>query len=761
MPATQLFFNGRLTPRPGAYSRVDATAFDQAGLGASGIVALIGMAVGGKPYTAAATPRDDLDRATNTGQVRRLFRSGDLLEMSFPLFSPAKDPEIQAGAQQIVFVKVNPAAQSQADFNNGAGAALRVKSRDFGAFTTQVKVAIANATSGPGKLVTVTFEDDEEVFDLLGDAAKFTLTYSGGADGATATRVNTASTGITVEFDRADVGQDGGVVQAPAPSALEVVSTNVGDTTQTATIYGLNAANAPTVATVTLNGTTAVPVPGTWNLVTAVVLSAATAGNVETQIAGGGANVVVHTAGQTNKGRVTLDIPVSGALAVEADGASTRKLVYRGLTAAGASLAEVVTLNGTTPVALVGAFAKLTSVEVLNLEAARTATIKGLTVNAPAASYPTLQQAKDLISANPDFTFVSVIGNPKDFLVADLDYVSDVSVQTPATASFYAQLFDIVEKLNSSSQIVEAERLSPGTGAPSNTSGSVFLAGGHEGDPLNPGVPTALAADWQAGIDKLKQVFVNTLVPATDDASIHAYALEHCAFMGGAGKMERDCVLPAAANETKAQIKARALALNSRHGRLVAQEVALFDSAGVRTWQPPKFQAAVVAGMQAGTSVGNPLTNKYANVLGIRQHSSWNPVDHGDEMLLGGLHFMQLEEGKGFKVVRNITTYLVDDNLVYIEASMNQAVNFAVYTYRTRLEAIVGKKGFARTINAAKAAADGVLEGLVRDEIIAAYKKPAFELTLDTLRNDVEIAVISPVNFVPITVNLKPLSITA
>lgn len=761
MPATQLFFNGRLTPRPGAYSKVDASAFDQAGLGASGIVALIGMSVGGKPYTDVANPRDDFQRATNTGQVRRLFRSGDLLEMSFPLFTPAKDPEIQAGAQQIVYVKVNPAAAAQADFNNVDGAALRLKSLDYGAFANQIKASIANATSGPGKLVTITFEDSQEVFDLLGGTAKFTLTYNGGADGATATRVNTTATALTIEADRSDVGQDTAVVQAPGGSALEVVSSNAGDTTQTVTVYGLNAANAPTIATVTLNGLTSVALPGTWNLVTAIVLSGAALGTVTLRIGGAGATVVTLTAGQTNKGRVALDIPVTGALTVEADGATTRRVVYRGLTAAGAPLAEALTLTGTTPVTFSGAFAKFTSVEVLNVEAARTVVAKGLTINAPVASYPNLQKVKDLLGANPDFTFIGVIGNLKDFLVADLDYVSDVSIQTPTTASFYAQLFDIIDKLNSSSQIVGASRLSPGTGAPSNTSGSVFLSGGHEGDPLNPGVPTAIAGDWQAAIDKLKQVFVNTLVPATDDAAVHAAVVAHCAFMGGQGKMERDAVLGAAPNETKAQLKARILALNTRHVRLEGQEVSLFNAAGERTWQPPKFQAAIVAGMQAGTSVGNPLTNKYANVLGVRQHSGWNPVDDGDEMLLAGLHFFQLEEGKGFKVVRNITTYLIDENLVYIEASMNQAVNFAVFSLRTRMESIVGKKGFARTINAAKSAADGVLEQLVREEIIAAYKKPAFELSLDVLRMDVEIAVIAPVNFVPITVNLKPLSIAA
>lgn len=763
MTASQLYFDGRLTARPGAASKVDASAFDQAGIGASGIVALLGMSVGGLPYTAAASPRDDLQRATNTAQVRRMFRSGDLLEMAAPLFAPAKDAEIQAGAQQIVFVKVNPAIQSSADFNNADGAALRLTSRDYGAFTTQVKVAIANATTGGGKLVTIEFEDVEpEVFDLLGNTAKFTLTYNGGADGATAARVNTTATALTIEVDRSDIGQDTAVTQAIGAAALEVVSSNAADTAQTVTVYGLSAANAPQSTTVTLNGLTPVALTGfTWNLETAVVMSATALGTVTLRIAAAGATVVTLTAGQTNKGRVTLDIPVTGALAVEADAASTKKIVYRGLTAAGAALAEVATLNGTTPVALTGAFARLTSVEVLNVEAARTAVIKGLTINAPVASYPTLQKLKDLIAANPDFTFTMIVGNPSEFLVADLDYANDASVYTPTTASFYAKLYDIVTALNASSQLVEAERLSPGTGAPTNTTGSTFLAGGHEGDVGAPGVPTALTADWQAAFDLLKQVRVNTLVPATDTAAIHAQGVEHCAFMGGAGKMERDIVVGAAAGETKAQLKARVLALNSRHVRVCGQEVALYDSEGTRTWQPPKFQAAIVAGMQAGTSVGNPLTNKVANVLGVRQHSGWNPLDDGDEMILAGLHFMQLEEGRGYAVVRNVTAHLADSNLVYIEASMNQAVNYATYEIRTRMQAIVGKKGFARTINAAKAAADGVLEALVREEIIAAYQKPTFELTLDVLRMDCGISVIAPINFVPITVNLKPLSITA
>jgi len=849
---SKLSFNGRTTAVPGAYSKVDASAFDSAGLGASGIVALVGTSIGGIPYSAVEDPNNDLQRASNSGQIRRAFREGDLLEMGAIMFSPARDPEIQAGAQQIVFVKVNPAAQSDADFSNSAGLALNIESLDYGAFTAQISVEIENATSGGGKLVTIVFEDTTEVFDLLGNDAKFSLLYLGGSDGATtinanpnqtsfvapftqapaasafeilsssalditqtvtvyglnalnvAVAVTTTLTGTTaaavagtwnsvidvqasaptngqitlriaaggatvatsqlafqVNFTRSDLGQDASFTQAPGASLLEVLSSNAGDTTQTVTVYGLNASNVPTTQTVTLTGTTPVAIPGTWNLETAFVMSAVALGTVTLRIAGGGATVVTLTAGQTNKGRVALDIATTGFLKVAIDGASTRKIVYRGLDAVGASLAEMVTLTGATPVVLAGAFVKVLSVEVGNLESARTATLTSKVINAAAASYDTVQKLKDLISANPDFTFTVIVSNPTEYLIADLDYVAAQNILSPTTASFYAILSDIVDTLNAQSQLVSASRLSPGTGAPSNTSAPVFLSGGHEGDAGSPGVITASNSDWQAAIDKLKQVFVNTLVLGTDAAAVHAMGVAHCEYMGGAGKMERDLVIGAAANETKAALKARALALNTRHARLCTQEVSLFDSLGVRTFQPPKFQAAIVAAMQAGTTVGNPLTNKFANVLGLRQHSGWNPVGDGNEMLLGGLLFMQLEEGRGFKVVRNISTYLVDDNLAFSEASVNQAVNFAVFNLRSRMERVVGKKGFAGTINSAAAAADGILDALVQDEIIAAYKKPSFELVLDVLRMDVEISPIAPINFIPITVNLKPFSITA
>ena len=44
MPASSIFFNGRLISVPGAYTEVDASGLEAVGLGASGLVAEIGRA---------------------------------------------------------------------------------------------------------------------------------------------------------------------------------------------------------------------------------------------------------------------------------------------------------------------------------------------------------------------------------------------------------------------------------------------------------------------------------------------------------------------------------------------------------------------------------------------------------------------------------------------------------------------------------------------------------------------------------------------
>jgi riboflavin transporter FmnP len=158
--------------------------------------------------------------------------------------------------------------------------------------------------------------------------------------------------------------------------------------------------------------------------------------------------------------------------------------------------------------------------------------------------------------------------------------------------------------------------------------------------------------------------------------------------------------------------------------------------------------------MQAGSSIGTSLTHKFANTLSLRQDSTWNPADDTEEMIQAGLCFMESVDGVGRRVVRNITTYLIDNNLAYTEGSVNEAVNYATYTFRTAMEISVGKKGFAGTTNAAAGIAVNTLGLLVDETIITAYRSLSFELITDVLEISLEIAPVIPINFVKNTVHL-------
>jgi hypothetical protein len=518
MAATTIFFNGVLTSRPGSYSEVDATALETVGLGASGIVALVGLGVGGRPYSAVLDPANDFQRYNNTGKVFNTFRSGDLREMAIPLLNPSNDDAIQSGAQEIVFVKVNPATQSEATFPDaGANDALKLTSADWGLFTTQINALIEDATAGaPAKRVTVNFEDQTEVFDDLGATGKFTLTYNGDAQRMTA---DVTASALSASFERDDLGQDGLVTtQATGGASLEIISSDVGDTTQTVTVYGLNASGQPQSQTATLNGTSAVAVPGTWNLQTGVALSAAAAGTVTVRNAAGAVVVFDVPPATLTEGLASVDIPVDDVnggpttLTMVADAATTQQVVVRGFSQTLAPLAEAITLNGTTPVALTGLFGRITQIELADLEAARTATVAGLAVNAPFASISNLQQLTDKIQGlSPDFTVVSLVSDPKAFTLSDLDIATATDVRDPATGTFFARLADVAAAINAGSVLVTATVEATGEGAPANTPAPVFLTGGHEGDAGNPGVPTAQASDWQSAIDLLQRIRVNTL----------------------------------------------------------------------------------------------------------------------------------------------------------------------------------------------------------------------------------------------------------
>lgn len=751
---TSIFFNGRLISVPGSYSEVDASGMEQVGLAAAGIVAVLGTGEGGIPVSSLETV-SDIIRVTNPEQGRSIFRSGDLREVMDMLFAPSKDPSIQGGAVEVIAMKVNPATQSTATLPNGTGDAMTVTSRDYGAFTSQLNISIATGTS-KGKLITIIFEDVTEAEDNVGGDHIFTLKYVNPGNGWT-TMTGQVLTGGIIQCAATRTGltgKDGDITDSAGDHTVTVVSGSAGDIGQQITIFGLSATDVAQSETLTLNGTT--PVVGTKVFKTASVWGARIAGTTagSVTVTETGVSTIMTLASGTNPSKglyVGQCMYGAGVATIVAGGASTKYVILSGLSATGAAQLEKLQLNGTTPVVGTAVWSEITSIVEGDVAAATSVTVSGVAAQAQASVQTTIQKVADYFNSRyiatvGGFVFTLVTALTK-FDPENLDVqTSPVSVLSPAEPGFHADLWACINWINTNSVYLEAAAATGAKdGAPSNTAAPVFLSGGTEG--------TTLSSHWQAALNWLKQVFANTVVVLSPDPAVHAMLDAHCAYMCGIGRMERDGVAGAMNAgmtdvPTKTEYKSQVVDINSRHIRLVGQAIERYNTVGERQEFTPPFLAAVVAGMQAGAEIGLPLTHKFANVLSIRSHNTWSPVDDSEEMIQGGCCFLENVEGVGRRVVRNVTTYLVDDNIAYSEASVNEAANIATYNFRTNMEFAVGKKGFSGTINAGKAVAIGTLGLLVDETILVAYRSLDIQLTVDVLDVSVEIAPVIGINFV-------------
>jgi hypothetical protein len=540
---------------------------------------------------------------------------------------------------------------------------------------------------------------------------------------------------------------------------VTVASNNVADTTQTITIYGLDGSGDPQSEVLSLDGTTPVTGTATWNEVHGAVLSALTAGTVSVTGMVGLAGVddlsIFSWDGSASlyQGFEPVDnVAVSStALTVVADGATTRPLLLVGLDAAGVAQIEQLDLNGATPVVGTDTWSELTGVVLGHVQAARTVTVSGQAFDLGVSGFATVQEVADRVNTLGGWA-ITVGANAGTLEVEDMDDAGPSSVLT--ATEFYADHAFFAQKINDESQLVTYAIEAGAIGLPDNTAAALFLSGGIEG--------TTTFADWQAALDLLRDEFVNTIVVLTDDAAVHAAVVSHCVYMGGPGRKERDCVLGEESGITFANAKAASVALNTRHARLCIQDVKRFNIAGSEEQFPPYFAACVAAGMQAGSEVGTSLTFKYANVLDVvGDDDTYTIQDDANELIQSGLCVFEKVQGVGFRWLRNITTHLIDNNIAYVEASVNEAVNFAVFNLRTNLEAAIGKKGNAGTVNSVLGIAVATLGQLIDSGAITSWQNLTIELDADVMTVDVEIAPVTPVNFVKLTVHLVTASFSA
>ena len=309
----------------------------------------------------------------------------------------------------------------------------------------------------------------------------------------------------------------------------------------------------------------------------------------------------------------------------------------------------------------------------------------------------------------------------------------------------------IVDYLNDFSTYVSAVR-SAETGStvsgccpPADILEPLYLAGGSRGISEN--------TDFQAGLDELLKVRCNSVVPLIDQdlsneglgstatvASVAAQLADHVATARGTGQDK--------AGErggfqgfvgTKDQVIAQANSLNDMDVALVAQNPTVLNALGSLEEFGPRMLAVMAASMRAGvTEVAEPLTHKLVRSSGMTQDASWDPGDLTDanEMIINGVLFTETIDGVGTRWVRDLTTWVADDNLAYSEGSVRDAVRFVAYGLRTTLvERFTGKKAAPSTIANVKDAAATFLELTRQDDIIVDSTDPTTGSTIKAYHN--------------------------
>lgn len=369
----------------------------------------------------------------------------------------------------------------------------------------------------------------------------------------------------------------------------------------------------------------------------------------------------------------------------------------------------------------------------------------------------TVQDVVDRINLVTGFAAVVLDGNYTAPALDGLDYVSAVSVKT-TTYTVRADLQAAVDWLNSSSEgYVTATRVAA-VGLIPAVAAFAFLSGGSDGITTN--------TDWSDGFTALQTVDAQWITPVSSDASIHAMADAHVAFMSTVGRKERRAICGTPSGTSDAVAIGLAKSINSDRTSLVHLGHYNYDATGTLVLYPPYITAALIAGAFAGVNPGTPLTNKSIRVQGLERDLR-NPTDT-DLLIVGGVLAVE-NTPQGYKVVKSISTWLTNTNYNRVEQSCGVAVDFVARNIREALDVLRGQKGNPLVLSRAISITDSTLRELARAEpqgpgvIVGndaspAYKNIAVTLEGDVLRVQFECSPVIPVNYVLATIFAVPFS---
>lgn len=745
-------FNGITRYTPGGISRVRVD--NLATVGASVLsIGLVGESTGGAPGSESG-----LISIKSPATAKTLFRSGPLVDAIIQAFQSSADNLVPGGAGEVVVYKTNSSTKSTVhipiDGSNvvpsdtiAAPLSSTVLTVVTGGFTVDALVGHkvdVNLSAEPGSPTvrrtivsntanTITVEPALPAVPVLTDSVDVLATafvVSSRDYGA-----HTANTSIDYAYTEPSASTRGGFQVTVELDGDSQISPTLGENQRMKLVYvgGTNAVAQDTVDQVVAATTTS--------------LQLTTGGLVVS--AHDGATVVITepTTGLTEQ--VRIDSNIAGTLTLQSPGISNEMLAAIVAAGDGVATVDIKTVTNAT-LSIVGTNGVATGL---------TTTITGVSGTDLAITFTAGMTVADLANLiNKDSNYEATIpssinGNLQ--LVANLDFgaaPSNIQVEPTVRASygssydreraFSADIFDIVTWLNSESQDAMATRHTAlatdgGLLVLSSLDGVYTLSGGTRGVSAN--------SDFQAGLDLMLTREVSYIVPLIDQDlslegntstatwdSVSQQLRDHVITARGKAGLERGAFM--GFRGTKAAYIAALNSINDTDIQLTSQYTTVLNSDSNLEQFGPRIFAVQAASMRCGVGEpGEPLTNKYIRTNAVSQDSSWNPADVTDsaDLILNGALFAVEVPGKGFRWVRDLTTYIKDDNICWAEGSVRDLVRRVVYGLRTQIEEkFTGRKGTPTTIGAIHDFAATVLEQFRTDEFIVDSTDPVTGVTV-------------------------------
>ncbi len=744
-------FNGITRFRPGGITKINADALNQVGISAASVVGLIGESDGGIPGSVSG-----LVSLRDPSQAALLFRSGPLVDAIRLAFQSSGDEAIPGGAAEVVIYKVNESEQSY------------IHVPDPGTYI------VADTAAGTGTTATFNLVTGGLVVNAHVDRW-VDVTFSTLPGTPTVRRRITANTAtsltVTPALPAVPVVTD---VVHILPTLFVATSVDYGAHTEGLSIdLTRNDTTGTYQATVSFEGVDQVSSSlggnnflqlyyrgGPPDLATKTILTPGTITATTFDITGGGLvvndhadmSVVVTNPATGNFEQHRIDSNTATVITLEAPGFSADFLAE--IQAATLSTVTVEIKNVT------AATAQVTGAS--GVATALVSTITGVTgdnLNLAIGATETVKALVDRINQNTSYFAVVPDGvNGQTALASQFDFgVTAINIQKSVEVNgglgFKQDLAQVIAWFNDFSESISAVRHTAATNdgrfLPQTASATdvlfvdpFVLVGGSRGSSTNSG--------WQTAFDEMLLRQVDNIIPLIDEdlsaegagstatwSSVKAQLVDHVTTARGAAGLERAGYIGFVG--TKSELIAAANSVNDTDVQIVSQNPTVLNASGSLVEQSPRQLAVMAASMRSGVQeVGEPLTFKYLRVSGLTQDASWDPRDLTDsaDLIKAGVLFAEVVPGQGTRWVRDLTTWVKDDNLAYSEGSVRSVVRTVAYQLRTLLEnRFTGKKATPATINAVKDTAATLLEGFRAANVIVDSTDPTTGATIRAWHN--------------------------